>query len=98
MQRSCARLRGVKVSLPPSVAVGRLRRRRSVVVVAVCAQNLAAVGEEAGAHQRHGAARALEARLVPLPVLERNVLPIAKPCETDTRATDEEWFEAENGL
>lgn len=54
----------------------------SVITVAVCAQNLAAVGEEAGAHQRHGAARTLEARLVPLPVLERNVLPISKTCET----------------
>lgn len=53
----------------------------SVVVVAVRAQNLAAVGEEAGAHQWHGAARTLETRLVPLPVLKRNVLPISKTCE-----------------
>lgn len=57
---------------------------KSVVVVAVRAQNLTAVGEEAGAHQRDGAARTLEARLVPLPVLERNVLPVSETCR-DTR-------------
>lgn len=55
---------------------------QSVVAVAVCAQNLTAVGEEAGAHQRHGAARTLKARLVPLPVLKRNIFPVSKPCET----------------
>lgn len=54
---------------------------RSVVVVAVCTQDLVAVGEEAGAHQRHRAARTLEARLVPLPVLKRHVLPVSKPCD-----------------
>lgn len=52
----------------------------SVVVVAVRAQDLTAVGEEAGAHQRDGAARTLEARLVPLPVLERNVFPVSETC------------------
>lgn len=59
-------------------------RWKSVVVVAIRAQNLTAVGEEAGAHQRDGAARTLEARLVPLPVLERNVFPVSKTCR-DTR-------------
>lgn len=56
----------------------RLDGRWSVVVVAVCAKNLVTVGEEAGAHQGHGAARTLEARLVPLSVLKRNVLPISE--------------------
>lgn len=54
--------------------------QRSVVVVAVRAQDVAAVGEEAGAHQRHGAARALEAGLVPLAVLEGHVLPVSEAC------------------
>lgn len=53
---------------------------KSIVVVAVRAQDVTAVGEEAGAHQRHGAARTLEARLVPLPVLERNVFPVSETC------------------
>lgn len=60
-------------------------RWKSVVVVAVRAQNLTAVREEAGAHQRDGAARTLEARLVPLPVLERNVFPVSKPCRDTTQ-------------
>lgn len=57
----------------------------SVVVVAVCAENQVPVGEKAGAHEWHGAARTLEARLVPLPVLEGNVLSISKPWETRVR-------------
>lgn len=60
---------------------------RSLVVVAVRAQDLTAVGEEAGAHQRDGAARALEARLVPLPVLERNVFPVSETCR-ETEASN----------
>lgn len=60
----------------------RTRLDSSVVVVAVCAQNQVPVRKEAGTDQRHGAARALEARLVPLPVLEGNVLPVSETCRT----------------
>lgn len=44
----------------------------------VAAQDAFAVGEEAGAHQRHGALRAGEARLVPLALLERDVFASAE--------------------
>lgn len=51
-----------------------------MVVVAVSTQDLVTVGEEASPNQRDGAAGALEAGLVPLTILERNILPLAKPC------------------
>lgn len=51
---------------------------RLLVVVAVGAQDVAAVGEEARTHQRHGTARALEARLVPLPLLKGDVLAVSE--------------------
>lgn len=66
------------------VQLGRRRcftsGRRSVVVVTVHTQDVTAVGEEARAHQRHGTAGALEAWLVPLPVLKGDVLPISEAC------------------
>lgn len=74
----------LQLVLEPRGVTGRCPcgRWQSVVAVAVCAQNLTAVGEKAGADQRDGAARTLKARLVPLPVLERNIFPVSKPCET----------------
>lgn len=71
----------LQLVLEPRGVTGRCRCGwwQSVVAVAVRAQNLTAVGEEARAHQRHRAARTLKARLVPLPVLERNIFPVSKP-------------------
>lgn len=57
---------------------------QSLVAVAVCTQDQVTVREEAGAHQRHGAAGALEAGLVPLPLLEGDVLSIPEPWDRDT--------------
>ena len=71
-------------------AAGVVLAAGSLVVVAVCTQDQVAVGEEAGANQRHGATRALKARLVPLPVLKRNVLPVSKTCERHTRTPHEQ--------
>lgn len=52
----------------------------SDVLPAVGAQDVVPLGEEAAAHQRQGAPLAVEAVIVPLPLLEGDVLCAAKSC------------------
>lgn len=60
----------------------------SDVLPAVGAQDVIPLSEEAPAHQRQGAFLAVEAVVVPLPLLEGDVLCAAKSCQ-QRRMTDE---------